>query len=72
MLFGEEEERKTFVENIGHPNLTVHELAGLRAIVLYIHAAPINKKNVPSLMKDPVSLIRDIRTIVEAHKVQLF
>jgi len=68
MLFGEEEERKTFVENIGHPNLTVHELAGLRAIVLYIHAAPINKKNVPSLMKDPVSLIRDIRTIVEAHK----
>jgi len=67
-LFGDEQERKAFLENIGHPHLTPFELTGIRAIVLYLHSLPANKKNVPSLMKDPVSLVKDMRTIVEAHK----
>ena len=67
-LLGTEEERKTFQENIGHPHITQQELRGLKATVLYLHSLPVNKKNVPSFMKDPVSLIRDIRIIVEVHK----
>ena len=67
-LLGTEEERRTFQENIGHPHITQHEVRGLKAAVLYLHSLPVNKKNVPSFIKDPVSLIRDIRIIVEVHK----
>ena len=67
-LLGTEEERKVFVENIGHPYVTPEEVRGLKSIVLYLHSLPSNKKGVPSNIKDPVSLIRDIRTIVEVHK----
>lgn len=70
-LLGTEEERKTFTENIGHPYITQHEVRGLKATVLYLHSLPVNKKNVPSFIKDPVSLIRDIRIIVEVHKNDL-
>jgi len=71
-LFGDEQERKAFLENIGHPHLTPFELTGIRAIVLYLHSLPANKKNVPSLLKDPVSLVKDMRTIVEAHRNDKF
>jgi len=67
-LLGTEEERKTFQENIGHPHITQQEVRGLKATVLYLHSLQVNKKNVPSFIKDPVSLIRDIRIIVEVHK----
>jgi len=67
-LFGSEEERKVFQDKIGHPHLTPEEVRGLKSIVLYLHSLPGNKKNVPALIKDPVSLIRDIRIIVEVHK----
>jgi len=67
-LFGTEEERKTFQENIGHPYITPEEVRGLKSIVLYLHSLPANKKNPPSLLKDPVSLLKDIRIIVEVHK----
>jgi len=67
-LLGTEEERKQFVENIGHPYVTPEEVRGLKSIVLYLHSLPSNKKNVPAAIKDPVTLIRDIRTIVEVHK----
>ena len=67
-LLGTEEERKNFQDNIGHPHITQHELRGLKATVLYLHSLPVNKKNVPTFIKDPVSLIRDIRIIVEVHK----
>jgi len=67
-LLGTEEERKQFVDNIGHPYVTPEEVRGLKSIVLYLHSLPSNKKNVPAAIKDPVTLIRDIRTIVEVHK----
>ena len=67
-LIGTEEERKTFQENIGHPYVTPEEIRGLKSIVLYLHNLPANKKSPPSLLKDPVSLIKDIRIIVEVHK----
>ena len=43
-------------------------MRGLKAIVLYLHSLPVNKKGVPAYIKDPVSLVRDIRIIVEVHK----
>ncbi len=55
-------------ENIGHPHITQSEVRGLKAIVLYLHSLPVNKKGVPAYIKDPVSLVRDIRIIVEVHK----
>lgn len=44
------------------------ELHGLKAIVTYLHSLPINKKNVPDLIVDPVALIKDVRTLVEQHR----
>jgi len=67
-LLGTDEERKTYVENIGHPYITPEEVRGLKSIVLYLHSLPSNKKGVPTAIRDPVSLIRDIRIIVEVHK----
>jgi len=67
-LLGTEEERKNYQEKIGHPHITQTEVRGLRAAVLYLHSQPSTKKNVPSFIKDPVSLIKDIRIIVEVHK----
>jgi len=67
-LLGSEEERAAFAEKIGHPYVTPEEVRGLKSIVLYLHSLPSNKKNVPATIKDPVTLIRDIRTIVEVHK----
>jgi F-box/leucine-rich repeat protein 10/11 len=67
-LLGSEEERKTFQENIGHPHITQAEVRGLRATVLYLHSQSSSKKNVPTFIKDPVALIKDIRIIVEVHK----
>ena len=71
-LIGTEEERKVFQENIGHPYLTPEEVRGLKSIVLYLHSLPANKKNPPSFLKDPVSLIKDIRIVVEVHKTDTF
>ena len=67
-LLGTEEERKTFQENIGHPHITQGEVKGLKAVELYLHSLAVNKKGVPSCIKEPVALIRDIRIIVEVHK----
>lgn len=71
-LIGSDEEQKVFQENIGHPYLTPEEVRGLKSIVLYLHSLPANKKNPPSFLKDPVSLIKDIRIIVEVHKTDTF
>uniref|UniRef100_A0A1B6CUI0 [histone H3]-dimethyl-L-lysine(36) demethylase n=1 Tax=Clastoptera arizonana TaxID=38151 RepID=A0A1B6CUI0_9HEMI len=51
-----------------HLHLTQQELHGLKAIVTYLHSLPIHKKNVPDLIGDPVSLIRNVRTLVEQHR----
>ena len=44
------------------------ELYGLKAIVMFIHALPITRKSVPSLISNAVDLIRDVRSIVESHR----
>ncbi|KAK3927362.1 JmjC domain-containing histone demethylation protein 1 [Frankliniella fusca] len=51
-----------------HVHLTPQELHGLKAIVMYLHSLPINKKNVPELVQDPIQLIRDVKTLVEKHR----
>ncbi|XP_052126433.1 jmjC domain-containing histone demethylation protein 1 [Frankliniella occidentalis] len=51
-----------------HLHLTPQELYGLKAIVMYLHSLPINKKNVPELVQDPIQLIRDVKTLVEKHR----
>lgn len=35
---------------------------------MYLHTLPINKKNVPELITDPIALIRDVRKVVELHR----
>ncbi|KAJ8968905.1 hypothetical protein NQ314_002046 [Rhamnusium bicolor] len=39
-----------------------------KEIVMYLHLLPPNKKNVPDLLKDPVSLIQDVRTLIGLHR----
>lgn len=51
-----------------HIHLTPYELHGLKAIVMYLHALPSTKKNVPELIHDPVALIHDVRCLVEQHR----
>lgn len=60
------------VENVSleskeHVHLTRYELFGLKDIVMYLYDLPSHKKNVPELVKDPVALIKDVRTLVERH-----
>ncbi|XP_046682822.1 jmjC domain-containing histone demethylation protein 1 isoform X2 [Homalodisca vitripennis] len=54
--------------NPEHIHLTPQELQGIKAIVGYLHSLPQNKKNVPDLIKDPIALIKDVRTLVEQHR----
>ncbi|XP_050499642.1 jmjC domain-containing histone demethylation protein 1-like [Diabrotica virgifera virgifera] len=51
-----------------HIHLTQAELHGLKEIVLYLHMLPSHKKNVPDLLKDPISLIQDVRTLIGLHR----
>nr|CAD7462039.1 unnamed protein product [Timema tahoe] len=51
-----------------HTHLTPQELHGLKAIVMFLHSLPTNKKNVPELIRDPIALIQDVRTVVEQHR----
>lgn len=50
-----------------HVHLTYAELHGLKEIVMYLHMLPPNKKNVPDLIKDPIPLIQDVRTLIGQH-----
>ncbi|XP_063229275.1 jmjC domain-containing histone demethylation protein 1-like isoform X2 [Bacillus rossius redtenbacheri] len=54
--------------SLGRVHLTPMELHGLKAIVMYLHSLPTAKKNVPMLIKDPIALIKDVRTVVEQHR----
>lgn len=49
-------------------NSELQELHGLKAIVMFLHSLPTNKKNVPELIRDPIALIKDVRTLVEQHR----
>lgn len=55
------------VRNAKHIHLTHYELFGLKEIVMYLYDLPPHKKNVPDLIRDPVALIKDVRTLVERH-----
>lgn len=50
-----------------HIHLTHYELFGLKEIVMFLYDLPPHKKNVPDLIRDPVALIKDVRTLVERH-----
>ena len=69
-LLGSKQERLAYRESLsGHrAHLTPQEMFGLKAIVMYIHALPVSKKNVPPLIPEPVNLVRDVRIVVEEHK----
>ncbi|XP_035709245.1 jmjC domain-containing histone demethylation protein 1 isoform X2 [Folsomia candida] len=56
---------KLVPENVA---LSPQELLGLKAIVLYLHQLPIQRKNVPVLIYDAVSLLKCIRQVVEMHR----
>lgn len=68
-LLGTKQERLALKEaTADHAHVTPQELFGLKAIVMYIHALAVSKKNVPSLILEPINLVRDIRTLVDEHK----
>lgn len=52
-------------------HLTPQELHGIKAIVTYLHSLPTHKKAIPDLIVDPVSLIKDVRTLVQDHRHDL-
>ncbi|XP_035899887.1 jmjC domain-containing histone demethylation protein 1 [Anopheles stephensi] len=59
--------REHELEGKPHVHLTHYELFGLKDIVMYLYDLPAQKKNVPELIRDPVALIKDVRTLVERH-----
>ena len=68
-LLGSENEQKQFFEALGKtPSITPQELFGLKAIIMYIHALPVSKKNVPLILRQPINLVRDVRVVVNDHK----
>ncbi|EDW80528.1 uncharacterized protein Dwil_GK11583 [Drosophila willistoni] len=66
-LVGESSVGETEMSARPHTHLTHYELFGLKEIVMYLYDLPPQKKNVPSLVLDPVALIKDVRTLVERH-----
>ena len=70
MLLGNEDERTQYLESLEqhHRHVTAQEIFGIKAIIMYIHALPVSKKNVPPLLKEPINLVRDIKLVVEGHK----
>lgn len=62
-----EENREHELINQSHVHLTHYELFGLKEIVMFLYDLPPNRKNVPELIKDPVQLIKDVRSLVERH-----
>jgi F-box/leucine-rich repeat protein 10/11 len=71
-LFGSDGEQKQHETALSsgnkRPHLTPQEIFGLKAIVMYIHALAVSKKNVPQLISEPIELVRDIRLVVDEHK----
>ena len=67
LLLGSEDERTQHLESLEqhHRHVTAQEIFGIKAIIMYIHALPVSKKNVPPLLKEPINLVRDIKLVVE-------
>lgn len=66
-LEGEPSLNESEIDTRPHIHLTHYELFGLKEIVMYLYDLPPQKKNVPDLVRDPVALIKDVRTLVERH-----
>lgn len=71
-LLGPDSERSQYEQSLSsgsrRGSLTPQEIFGLKAIVMYIHALAVSKKNVPPLIPEPIELVRDIRVVVDEHK----
>ena len=68
-ILGSDADQKQFFDSLGrNPTITPQELFGLKAIIMYIHALPVSKKNVPPLLRHPIDLVRDVRVVVNDHK----
>ena len=68
-ILGSYADEKQFFDSLGrNPTILPQERSGLKAIIMYIHALPISKKNIPLLLRHPIDLVRDIRTVVDDHK----
>lgn len=59
--------REDEVAELPHIHLTHYELFGLKEIVMYLYDLPPQRKAVPELIRDPVQLIKDVRSLVERH-----
>ena len=51
-----------------HVHLTQSEIRGLLLIVYYLHTRPLEAKDVPVLIPDPVSLLASVKHLLETHK----
>lgn len=51
-----------------HVHISEAELHGIKYVVMYLHHLPASKKNVPLMLPDPISVIKDIRQLVLDHK----
>ncbi len=51
-----------------HVHLTQAELHGIKFIIMYLHNLPTSKKKVPIMLPDPIAVVKDVRTLVLAHK----
>jgi len=70
-LFGSKAERDAHEDALANnppKHITAVELFGLKSIVMYIHALAVSKKAVPSLIPEPINLVRDVRVVVDTHK----
>ncbi len=69
-LLGTADERKHFKDALAQSprHITPQEIFGLKAIIMYIHALAVSKKNVPYLLRHPINLVRDVRVVVDSHK----
>jgi len=51
-----------------HVNLTRDEVKGMRLIIIYLQQLTLDSKDVPVLIPDPVSLVKEVKTLVDQHK----
>ncbi|XP_064619317.1 lysine-specific demethylase 2B-like isoform X2 [Lineus longissimus] len=55
-------------ENERPKYLSKYEVAGLKALVQWLHDLPPNKKCIPKDIPDPIGLLRDVRKLLADHE----
>jgi hypothetical protein len=53
-------------------HLPKYEVAGLKALVQWLHDLPPNKKYIPKDIPDPIGLLRDVRVIISLIAMTYF